>query len=106
MGDIFILDGFTCLNAEPSISPDEDRFLGLSSESVSELVVSSSLMLDLVEEGVGGEDLGWAITDLASRECGEFMPKGRSGLTAPEASSGGLKRFPRGEGSLRGRRGL
>jgi len=40
------------------MSPEEDLFRGLSSESVSEVVVSSSLMEDLVDEGVGGEVLG------------------------------------------------
>ena len=58
VGDIFNLEGFTCRNAEPSMSPEDDLFRGLSSESVSELVVSSSLMDDLVDEGVGGEVLG------------------------------------------------
>ena len=48
------------------MSPDPELllFLGLSSESVSEAVVSSSLMLDLVEDGVGGEVRGAARTDL------------------------------------------
>ena len=47
-----------------SPEPELLLFLGLSSESVSEVVVSSSLMLDLVELGVGGEVLGAANTDL------------------------------------------
>ena len=82
------------------MSPEDDRFRGLSSESVSELVVSSSLMEDLVEDGVGGEVLGWASTDLARREWGELRPNGSRGLTAPAASRGGRNRFPRGEGSF------
>ena len=58
------------LKAEASMSPDPEllRFLGLSSESVSEAVVSSSLMLDLVEDGVGGEVRGAARTDLKKRK--------------------------------------
>ena len=62
--------GLTCLKAEASMSPDPEllRFLGLSSESVSEAVVSSSLMLDLVEDGVGGEVRGAARTDLKQRQ--------------------------------------
>ena len=50
-----------------SPEPELLLFLGLSSESVSEVVVSSSLMLDLVELGVGGEVLGAANTDLQHR---------------------------------------
>ena len=52
------------------MSPDPELllFLGLSSESVSEAVVSSSLMLDLVEDGVGGEVRGAPSTDLNQRE--------------------------------------
>ena len=62
--------GLTCLKAEASMSPDPELllFLGLSSESVSEAVVSSSLMLDLVEDGVGGEVRGAPSTDLKQRE--------------------------------------
>ena len=104
------------------MSPDPELllFLGLSSESVSEAVVSSSLMLDLVEDGVGGEVRGAPSTDLnqreklyfhqtlfievmshlASREWGELRPKGSRGLTAPAASSGGRNRLPSGEGSF------
>ena len=47
-----------------SPEPELLRFLGLSSESVSEAVVSSSLMLDLVEDGVGGDVRGAERTDL------------------------------------------
>ena len=66
--------GLTCRKAEASMSPDPELllFLGLSSESVSEAVVSSSLMLDLVEDGVGGEVRGAARTDLKQKE-GKFV---------------------------------
>lgn len=67
--------GLTCRKAEASMSPDPEllRFLGLSSESVSEAVVSSSLMLDLVEDGVGGEVRGAARTDLKQKEGISFV---------------------------------
>ena len=74
------------------MSPDPEllRFLGLSSESVSEVVVSSSLMLDLVEDGVGGEVLGAARTDLKQRQdeffvTSIFFQPGEKGVRGVEA---------------------